>query len=263
MLVEAITDNTTKILVYSHKGPAAAWRALKKNFSPLTGGEHISLIGKFFTAKQKSRQDPHAFYQQFNSTVTSLEMAFDQPIPKMLVHARFLDALLPEYEIQNQQLLSQKSLETEEILRVLRTRAGHLKVGVEEKGVGEPEHAFVAMGEKGEVKQTRRKKKKPLREDPDTALVTGANAKDSKCFVCGGKIHFIQQCPKQICQRCGGKGHHIKECTSKVEFVGAMVELSEVEHQAFGCEMLYVCSVSFLIQPSVCVFCCCCCCYGL
>ena len=63
-------------------------------------------------------------------------MAFDQPIPKMLVHARFLDALLPEYEIQKQQLLSQKSLETEEILRVLRTRAGHLKVGVEEKGGG-------------------------------------------------------------------------------------------------------------------------------
>ncbi|CAM9166226.1 unnamed protein product [Ascophyllum nodosum] len=52
----------------------------------------------------------------------------------MLVHARFLDALLPEYEIQKEQLLSQKSLETEEIMRVLRTRAGHLKVEVEEKG---------------------------------------------------------------------------------------------------------------------------------
>ena len=85
---------------------------------------------------------------------------------------------------------------------------------------------------KGEVKQTRRKK--PQREDPDTALVAGADAKDSKCFVCGDKSHFILQCPKQICQRCGGKGHHIKECTSKVEFVGAMVEFdSEVEHQAF------------------------------
>ena len=68
--------------------------------SPLTGGEQISRIGKFFNAKQKSGQDPHAFYHQFNSTVTTLEMAFDQPIPKMLVHARFLDALLPEYEIQ-------------------------------------------------------------------------------------------------------------------------------------------------------------------
>ena len=112
MLVEAITDNTTKRLVYFHKGPAAAWRALERNFSPLTGGEQISLIGKFFTAKQKLGQDPRAFYQQFNSTVTSLEMAFDQPIPKMLVHARFLDALLPEYVIQKQQLLSQKSLES-------------------------------------------------------------------------------------------------------------------------------------------------------
>ena len=80
-------------------------------------------------------------------------MAFDQPIPKMLVHARFLDALLPEYEIQKQQLLSQKSQETEEILRVLRTRAGHSKVGVKERGKGgKPEHAFAAMGEKGEVK---------------------------------------------------------------------------------------------------------------
>ena len=39
MLVEAITDNTKKMLVYSHKGPAAAWRALEINFSPLTGGE--------------------------------------------------------------------------------------------------------------------------------------------------------------------------------------------------------------------------------
>ena len=71
------------------------------DFSPLTGGEEIFLIGKLFTAKQEAGQDPHAFYQQFNSTVTSLEVVFDQPIPKMLVHARFLDALLPEYEIQN------------------------------------------------------------------------------------------------------------------------------------------------------------------
>ena len=133
MLVEAITDVTTKMLVYSQKGPAAAWRALERNFSPLTGGEQISLIGKFFNAKQKSGQDPHAFYHQFNSTVTTLEIAFDQPIPKMLVHARFLDALLPEYEIQKQQLLSQKSLETEEILRVLGTRVGHLKVRVEKR----------------------------------------------------------------------------------------------------------------------------------
>ena len=61
MLVEAITDNTTKRLVYSHKGPAAAWRALERNFSPLTDGEQISLIGKFFTAKQEAGQDPHAF----------------------------------------------------------------------------------------------------------------------------------------------------------------------------------------------------------
>ena len=80
------------------------------------------------------------------------------------------------------------------------------------------------MGEKGEVKQTRRKKKKPQRDDPNTALVAGS---DAKCYVCGDKGHFIQQCPKQTCQRCGVKGHHIREC--KVEFVGAMVELSEVE----------------------------------
>ena len=160
ILVEAITDVTTKMLVYSQKGPAAAWRALERIFSPLTGGEQISLIGKFFNAKQKSGQDPHAFYHQFNSTVTTLEMAFDQPIPKMLVHARFLDALLSEYEIQKQQLLSRKSLETEEILRVLRTRAGHSKVRAKEREKGgKPENAFAAMGEKGEVKQTRRKKR--------------------------------------------------------------------------------------------------------
>ena len=147
----------------------------------------------------------------------------------MLVHARFLDALLPEYEIQKQQLLSQKSLETEEILRVLRTRAGHLKVGVGDRGKGgKPEHAFAAMGEKGEVKQTKRKKKKPQRDDPDTALVAGS---DAKCYVYGDKGHFIQQCPKQTCQKCGVKGHHIRE--RKVEFVGAMVELSEVENEAF------------------------------
>ena len=229
MLVEATTDVTTKMLVYSQKGPAAAWRALERNFSPLTGGEQISLIGKFFNAEQKPGQDPHAFYHQFNSTVTTLEMAFDQPIPKMLVHARFLDALLPEYEIQKQQLLSQKSLETEEILRVLRTRAGHLKVGVEDRRKGgKPEHAFAAMGEKGEVKQMRRKKKKPQRDDPDTALIAGS---DAKCYVCGDKGHFIQQCPKQTCQKCGVKGHHIREC--KVEFVGAMVELNEEENEAF------------------------------
>ena len=116
-------------------------------------------------------------------------------------------------------LLSQKSLETEGIMRVLRTRAGHLKVGVEDRGKrGKPEHAFAAMGGKGEVKQTRRKKKKPQRDDPDTALIAGS---DAKCYVCGDKGHFIQQCPKQTCQKCGVKGHHIRKC--KVEFVGAMV----------------------------------------
>ena len=225
MLVEAITDVTTKMFVYSHKGPAADWRALERNFSSLSGGEQIFLIGKFFNTKKKSGQDPHAFYHQFHSTVTTLEMTFHQPIPKMLVHARFLDALLPEYEIQKQQLLSQKSLETEGILRVLKTRAGHLKEGVEERGKGgKPEHAFAAMGEKGEVKQTRRKKKKPYKDDPDTALIAGS---DAKCYVCEDKSHFIQQCPKQICQRCGVKGHHIREC--KVEFVGVMVEFSGEE----------------------------------
>ena len=149
-------------------------------FSPLTGGEQISLIGKFFNAKQKTGQDPHAFSHQFNLTVTTLGLAFDQPIPKMLVHDRFLDALLPEYDIQKQQLLSQKSLETEEIMRVLRARAGHLTVGVEgrEKG-GRPGHAFAAVGERGEVKQ-RRRKKKPQRDDPDTALAAGS---DAKCYV--------------------------------------------------------------------------------
>ena len=100
----------------------------------MTGGEQISLIGKFFTAKQEEAQDPHAFYQQFMSVVSNLEMAFDQPIPKMLVHARFLDALLPEYEVQKQHLLSQKTLETDEVMRVLRTRVGYLKV---EKGGGD------------------------------------------------------------------------------------------------------------------------------
>ena len=227
MLTGAITDITTKILVFSHRGPSAAWRALERNFSPLTGGEQISLIGKFFNAKQKTGQDPHAFYHQFNSIVTTLELAFDQPIPKMLVHARFLDALLPEYEIQKQQLLSQKSLETEEIMRVLRTRAGHLRIGVEERekrGGGRAQHAFAAVSERGEARP-RRRKKKPQRDDPDTALVTGSEA---KCYVCGGKGHFIQQCPKQICQRCGVKGHHIKEC--EVEFAGAAVEWAvEVE----------------------------------
>ena len=80
------------------------------------------------------------------------------------------------------------------------------------------------MGEKGEVKQTRRKKKKPQTDDPDTPLVAGS---DAKRYVCGDKSHFIQQYPKQICQRCGAKGHHIREC--KVEFVGAMVEVSGEE----------------------------------
>lgn len=95
MLVGSISDKTTKLMVYSYKGPAAAWRALEQRFAPLTGGEQISLIGKFFTAKQEEAQDPHEFYQQFMLVVSNLEMAFDQPIPKMLVHARFLDALLP------------------------------------------------------------------------------------------------------------------------------------------------------------------------
>ena len=80
------------------------------------------------------------------------------------------------------------------------------------------------MSERGEARP-RRRKKKPQRDDPDTALVTGSEA---KCYVCGGKGHFIQQCPKQICQRCGVKGHHIKEC--EVEFAGAAVEWAvEVE----------------------------------
>ena len=86
-------------------------------------------------------------------------MAFDQPIPKTLVHARFLDALLPEYEIQKQQLLSQKSLETKKSLRVLRTRAGHMKVEVEEKGGGEAGTRVCRYGRKrrGEADKAKEK----------------------------------------------------------------------------------------------------------
>ena len=44
----------------------------------------------------------------------------------------------------------------------------------------------------------------------------------------------MPQAETRFARDVGGKGHHIKECTSKVEFVGAMVEYdSEVKHQAF------------------------------
>ncbi|CAB1108524.1 unnamed protein product [Ectocarpus sp. CCAP 1310/34] len=55
MLGGAISDETTKLMVYNSKGPSAAWRALEQTFTPLTGGEQISLIGKFYTDKRETR----------------------------------------------------------------------------------------------------------------------------------------------------------------------------------------------------------------
>lgn len=59
MLLEAISDENTKLMVYNGKGPSQARCAL----------------------------------EQFKSIAASLELALDQPIPEMLVYARFLDAL--------------------------------------------------------------------------------------------------------------------------------------------------------------------------
>ena len=122
MLTGSIVDDTTKMMVYQNKGPSAAWRALEQQFAPLTGGEQISLIGKFYTARQERNQDPRVFYQEFMSTVTDLEMAFAQPIPKMLTLTRFIHGLSADYDVQKQNLLSIKDLDQDEMLRVLRTR---------------------------------------------------------------------------------------------------------------------------------------------
>lgn len=86
MLVEAINYNATKMMVFSHKGPAEAWRALEEHFAPLTGGEQISLIGKFFRMRQTVGQEPQSFYHQFNTTVTNLETVFEQPIPTICLY---------------------------------------------------------------------------------------------------------------------------------------------------------------------------------
>ncbi|CAB1117840.1 unnamed protein product [Ectocarpus sp. CCAP 1310/34] len=69
LLTEAISESATKIMVFGCKGPSAAWRALEETFSPLTGGEQISLMAKFFDAQQGKNQDPRVFYQEFKSIV--------------------------------------------------------------------------------------------------------------------------------------------------------------------------------------------------
>ena len=219
MLTGAISNNSTKMLVYDRKGPSAAWRALEETFTPLTGGEQISLIGKFYNAQQGKNQEPRVFFQEFKSVVTNLELAFDQPIPKMLVYARFLDALSPEFEIQKQQLLAQKTLDEEEILRVLRTRAGQLKAE-EKKGKSDRRanhHAFVAVEGKGGGK--RRPKQNRGYEEANIA-----SDKRVKCYVCDGD-HYASACPEKLCQRCGKKGHNAKNCPSRTETAVAAIEV--------------------------------------
>ncbi|CAB1100562.1 unnamed protein product [Ectocarpus sp. CCAP 1310/34] len=216
MLTGAISDNTTKMMVFGCKGPSAAWRALVETFSPLTGGEQISLMGKFFSARQEKKQDPPVFFQEFKSIVTSLEIAFDQPIPKMLVYTRFLDGLSIDFDVQKQQLLAQKTLDEEEILRVLRARSGQLKVEeTNGKSDRRAQHAFVAVAAKGKGK---RRSKLGRGGDEEACLANGKNS--VKCYICDGD-HYVSECPEQRCQKCGGKGHNVKYCPSKYEKGGA------------------------------------------
>ncbi|CAB1113439.1 unnamed protein product [Ectocarpus sp. CCAP 1310/34] len=193
MLTGAISNISTKMLVYDRKGPSAAWRGLEETFTPSTRGEQISLIGKFYNAQQGKNQDPRVFFQEFQSVVTNLELAFDQRIHTMLVYARFLDALSPEFEIQKQQLLTQKTLDEKEILRVLRTRAWQLKAE-EKKGKSDRRanhHAFVAVEGKGGGK----KRSKQNRGDEEA---NSASDKQVKCYVCDGD-HYASACPEKLC----------------------------------------------------------------
>lgn len=240
-LVNSISDKATRQLVYQCGGPGAAWRKLEQTFAPVTGGEQISLIGKFFNAHQKTGQEPRIFWQEFSSIVASLEMAFDQPIPQMLVHARFLDGLSSEYEIQKQQLLSQKTLEIDEVLRVLRTRAGILKAGREagDRQKGVENQALVGVREGG--RQRRKQRQKQQRQQSsnhpaagaEAAVATGRTGNDNakkpgRCFICHTHgDHFPWKCPSRTCIKCGGKGHSIADCPSTQTIVDAVVAVGE------------------------------------
>lgn len=93
----------------------------------MTGGEQSLLVGKFFNAKQAVGEDPRIYWQKASATMTTPELVFEQPIPKLLVFARFPDGLFPEYDTQKQSLLVGIKVEHDDILRVLRTRFGILK----------------------------------------------------------------------------------------------------------------------------------------
>lgn len=38
------------------------------------------------------------------------------------------------------------------------------------------------------------------------------------CYRCGGKDHYIQQCPQNICHLCGEKGHIAPNCIAKKSY---------------------------------------------
>ena len=209
ILLGAVRHHTTKLMLHGIGGPSAGWREREKTFAPLTGGEQSSLLGKFYNAKQGSREDPRAYYQHFMTTVASLESALNQPIPKMIVLYRFIEGLTDDYEIQKQQLLCQRNLEVEDMLMVLRARAGYLN---KEEGQRKPrgaESALLANG--GGAKRNRKQKKKPGDGGASTT-----NNRDISCFVCGGN-HYATDCSRQWCQRCGKRGHHVSKCREKPE----------------------------------------------
>ena len=77
-----------------------AWRALEEYYSPLTGGEQMSLVGKFFHMTQDDGQDPREYWSEYNDVIGSLEAALEQEIPKKLVIARLLELIVWGQSIQ-------------------------------------------------------------------------------------------------------------------------------------------------------------------
>ena len=50
---------------------------------------------------------------------------------------------------------------------------------------------------------------------------------NDKCFNCGKRGHFANQCKKIICYRCGRIGHYSTRCYAKTHISGELIEDSD------------------------------------
>ncbi|CAM9291870.1 unnamed protein product [Sphacelaria rigidula] len=235
LLSASLTEEVDQDILFRVHSPREAWDTLVETRSPKTQGARLALLSKIDNVTIAVDKDPIVQLVELESTARRLRCYEEfKHLNDSLILSKFLNALLPEYEVQRQMLEGVKGpLRREEVVSVVRGRfESSAFQKLLEKGSAS-NGALVARGRLGKASGSRRGgRARGQRQDgddgrgeggpggddsDDTRSTASSSSSDDpprwRCHVCRKIVaHRARECPHRRCFRCGKKGHSAEKC---------------------------------------------------